>query len=126
MLVDLHYRWTYITRGLQLQVDLHYRWTYITGGLTLQEDLRCRWTYNTGGLTLQAELHCRWACIAAQVDLHCRWTYIAGGLAVLAGDADDVLVDYCGILEGAGQVGDGVRVHVPAHHITYLKLLSSF
>ena len=70
-----------------------------------------RWNYIAGGLTLQ-------------VDLHCRWTYIAGGLAVLAGDADDVLVDYCGILEGAGQVGDGVRVHVPAHHIPNWSLSS--
>ena len=96
----------------------------------MQADLHCRWTCIAGRLTLQVDLHCRWTCIAdgltLQVDLHCRWTYIAGGLAVLAGDADDVLVDYCGILEGAGQVGDGVRVHVPAHHITYLKLLSSF
>ena len=92
----------------------------------MQVDLQCRRTNIAGRITLQVDLHCSPGGITLQVDLHCRWTYIAGGLAVLAGDADDVLVDYCGILEGAGQVGDGVRVHVPAHHITYLKLLSSF
>jgi hypothetical protein len=40
-------------------------------------------------------------------------TYVAGGLAVLAGDADDVLVDHGGVLQGTGQVSDGVRVHMP-------------
>ena len=51
-------------------------------------------------------------------------SYIAGRDSVLAGDADVVLVDVEGELQGAGQVGDGVHRGVSQHLTDTVRLVS--
>ena len=51
-------------------------------------------------------------------------SYIAGWDSILAGDADVVLVDVEGELQGAGQVGDGVHSGVPQHRTDAVSLVS--
>ena len=51
---------------------------------------------------------------------------VAGGDSVLAGDADVVLVDVEGELQGTGQVGDGVHGGVPQDGADAVGLVGGF